>query len=86
MTEVRYDGRADTRSLEAKDFKRLGVEDQNKVVWNGPGNIQNVSDDAADVLTSHLSNEFSLANDQSDGDESLDQSDDSEESTNYPVL
>lgn len=31
---VKYVGTADQRSIEAKDWKSIGVEDQGKVVWN----------------------------------------------------
>lgn len=55
MRNIKYVGIADVRELDAAAFKSVGVDDQNKVVWDTRkpgGNVQEVSDAAAEYLLS----------------------------------
>lgn len=61
-TLVRYKGGSDSRSLTAADFKSMGVEGQNKVVFNADNDrTVELSNEAAATLVEQLPREFELA-------------------------
>ena len=62
MPNIRYTGFADVRSIDAAAFKRVGVEDQHKAVWDASnGFVTEVSEEAAEYLRS--TSEFEDAGD-----------------------
>lgn len=65
MATVVYVGNTDVRVLTAADFKRLGVDGQNKVEFE-VGVPEDVSDDAAKMLMERSDMAFNLVEDDED--------------------
>lgn len=64
MPDIEYTGMADHKEFSSEDFKRHGVEDQNKVVFKEDARVQSVSDAAWEFLSGDASGEkevFKLA-------------------------
>lgn len=59
MPTMVYKGRADVRSIDANAWKKVGVENQNKVTWNKENNFTaEVNEDAAKYLEENDSRNF----------------------------